>query len=646
MARSKTLIAISLLALVAFAYLGYAEEILEDKETEDSDPGAENDDEQEKNDADDSDEVKEEDDVLVLNSKNFDRVIEENNIILVEFYAPWCGHCKSLAPEYAKAAKKMKLNDPPVPFAKMDATVASDIAQRFDVSGYPTLKIFRKGTPYEYEGPREESGIVEYMKKQSDPNWKPPPVAALTLTKENFTEVVNRESLMLVEFFAPWCGHCKQLAPEYEKAAQELQKNDPPIPLAIVDATIESELAQKYEVQGYPTLKVFRKGKATEYKGQRDQYGIASYMRSQVGPSSRILSSLKAVQDFMKEKDDVTIMGFFDGEDDKMLESYLEANNDVRDDYPFAHTFDAAAKKHFGIKKSSIVLFQPERFLSKYEPKHFVYEGKDLSPAALQGFYKDKRVPLVGLYTSYDKDKKYAARPLCIVYYGVDFGFDNRVATQFWRSKVIEVAKDHRDITFAIANEEESEQELKDFGLAESGEEVNVGCFDKEGRKFRMDPDEEEFSEDSLREFVEEFKAGNLKPIIKSQPVPKSNKEPVTVVVGKTFDEIVNDPKKDVLIEFYAPWCGHCKALEPTFKKLGKHFRNDKNIVIAKIDATANDVPSTYAVEGFPTIYFATSKDKKNPIKFDGGRELKDLIKFVEEKATVSLSKEKAKDEL
>ncbi|EDO33843.1 predicted protein [Nematostella vectensis] len=140
--------------------------------------------------------------------------------------------------------------------------------------------------------------------------------------------------------------------------------------------------------------------------------------------------------------------------------------------------------------------------------------------------------------------------------------------------------------------------------------------------------------------------SGNLKPIVKSQPVPKSNKEPVTVVVGKTFDEIVNDPKKDVLIEFYAPWCGHCKALEPTFKKLGKHFRNDKNIVIAKIDATANDVPSTYAVEGFPTIYFATSKDKKNPIKFDGGRELKDLIKFVEEKATVSLSKEKAKDEL
>ena len=139
--------------------------------------------------------------------------------------------------------------------------------------------------------------------------------------------------------------------------------------------------------------------------------------------------------------------------------------------------------------------------------------------------------------------------------------------------------------------------------------------------------------------------SGKIAPHIKSQPVPKRKDGPVRVVVGKTFEDIVFDKSKDVLIEMYAPWCGHCKNLEPIYKKLAKDLKGEKNIVIAKIDATANDIPENYSVSGFPTIYFAPANNKDTPLKYEGGRTLDEMKEYLKEHATVSLGKS-AKEEL
>lgn len=157
-----------------------------------------------------------------------------------------------------------------------------------------------------------------------------------------------------------------------------------------------------------------------------------------------------------------------------------------------------------------------------------------------------------------------------------------------------------------------------------------------------------EFTRDgkSLERFLDDYFAGQLKRYIKSEPIPEKNKGPVKVVVAESFEEIVNAPDKDVLIEFYAPWCGHCKNLEPKYRELAEQLYDDPNIVITKMDASANDVPEGYDVQGFPTIYFSQAGKKDQPKLYEGAREVKDFVNFLKKEASHALVVSGVREEL
>lgn len=140
---------------------------------------------------------------------------------------------------------------------------------------------------------------------------------------------------------------------------------------------------------------------------------------------------------------------------------------------------------------------------------------------------------------------------------------------------------------------------------------------------------------DMIKKTVADFKAGTLKPLYKSEEVPAEPLDNgVRVLVGKNFDEVVYDATKDVLVEFYAPWCGHCKKLAPEYEAAAKKLAvTMPDAILAKLDATTNEVPA-HPVQGFPTLKWFPTNDK-NGVEYNGGRDEAGLIDWFMSKGTV-----------
>jgi len=448
----------------------------------------------------------------------------------------------------------------------------------------------------------------------------------IDLTDANFDSEVNRHDFILVEFFAPWCGHCKKLAPEYEKAATRLKREDPPIPLAKMDCTANQDTCSKHGVSGYPTLKMFRSGAASDYNGPRQEDGIVKFILKQAAPAYKELNTPEALEKFLTYPDGV-VVGYFAAKH-SWVKTFQKAADSLRDDYRFGIVTN---EDMLATYKNQVVFHRAQRLQSKFEPSEVVMPEQAPNKANMGEFVREHFFGKCAHATADNFGKM--EKPLVLVMYEVDYA-KNLKGTNYWRNRVVKWSKEYHDsMTFAIANKDEMSGVLQLTDLpknADGAKQPKPVCviIDSSDRKYIM---KDLVGKDTFPAFLAAFKEGSVEPYIKSEEVPASNDAGVKVVVGKNFDEIVMDESKDVLIEFYAPWCGHCKSLAPKWDELGEKMADDNDIVIAKIDATANDSPSQFAVSGFPTIYWAPKGNKKNPKKYQGARDVKDFMKYIKE---------------
>ncbi|KAM3176443.1 hypothetical protein ACTXT7_006522 [Hymenolepis weldensis] len=258
-----------------------------------------------------------EDPVTLLNENNFDEFISRPGVNVVKFYASWCGHCENFAPKFKKTASVLQGF---VHFGVVDNEAHGDIGSRFNVEGYPTLLIYRSDkpikSPAKYSGPRTVEALTEFLmnqvhevvasaaskedvkldfgsksscsshsssqqksndnrQQQQQQQQQGSQGAEITLTDANFDSLVlQSDDDWLVAFIAPWCGHCQNLKPEWRRAAEQLRGK---VKVGTVDATVHTNLSQRYQIRGFPTIKYFRSGKVEDYDRGRSAEDIVTY---------------------------------------------------------------------------------------------------------------------------------------------------------------------------------------------------------------------------------------------------------------------------------------------------------------------------------------------------------------------------------
>ncbi len=151
--------------------------------------------------------------VLDLIPSNFDKVVfESNKPSLVEFFAPWCGHCKNLAPVYEELATKFATAGDKVSVAKVDADEHKSLGKQFGVQGFPTIKWFdgKKGSkPEDYNGGRDLESLSKFIEEKTGVKGKTPKAAPSNVEMLNdatFKAQIGGDKDVLVAFTAPWCG--------------------------------------------------------------------------------------------------------------------------------------------------------------------------------------------------------------------------------------------------------------------------------------------------------------------------------------------------------------------------------------------------------------------------------------------------------
>ena len=506
---------------------------------------------------------------------------------------------------------------------------------------------------------------------------------------------------LLVSFYAPWCAHCKTLAPEYTIAAAALAVADPPVRLAKVDCTREKKLGRTYAPNGYPALLFFRgnpdgKGKGEgvaplEFPGLPNRTTIVAWVRRQTGGGCNTLPDEAAVQawsaDAATAAKAVFVLGVglqpaeahalqeavaswddaacalvptqelaLSAAPDRVLELDVGAVSTAR---------EALGRASNGDKSGALLLWNVDGLGDSdgaAKRRKLGVMGVAALGAGLDDSERVRRwkfaqqVPEVVIFGESDTVAKALmerAKTHLLLFTVAEGDKEAEVATAAFHA----AAKEHRGRFCSVLVPATEAGMVGYFGLSPAMlpavRMLNISNSGDAAHKKMGGPDATAgnvagaVNAASIKELVHSVMAGEAAATIKSAPEPPvATAGQPRVIVGSTFArEVLRNSAQDVFVQFHAPWCEHCKAVTPAWTALAKRLSGARTLAIATVNLEENELPPhtvpTDALEALPAMLLFRADGKGAPRSYDvwsvthnkGARDVAGFVRFLRENA-------------
>jgi protein disulfide-isomerase A1 len=435
------------------------------------------------------------------------------------------------------------------------------------------------------------------------------------LTKDNFAKFILDNKFVFVKFFAPWCGHCKKMAPSYAEMATRINESGRELVIAELDATAHADVAVKYGVKGYPTLKLFYFGEPIDYNGEREAAAIEAWIDKKLAMEVEDIKTTERLVEVSKSKLAVVLSGTSLSESLMSRFKALASNNEKIAFYTTSLTGESEV---LGASSSPAVVM----YRAFDSGRKVMSSESEFGFAEMREFVESNRFANVIDFDEEAAQSIFGGQKSAIFYFSDTEGSESsQVFSEVAAMKKVDIVFSKSTITSGFG------QKLADYIGVTPQNEGSVRLVKFVGQdlnKYKL----ESVTKESLEQFLADFSNDKLTPYRKSHKSVENDTEPVKTVVGDDFDAIVLNNDRYVLVEVYAPWCGHCKQLAPIYTELAIKLANVENLVITKMEGTGNEHPAI-KVKGFPLIQFFKKGSKDAPVEYKGGRDLESMIAFI-----------------